>query len=67
MFFDVTGYVNTAILLHIRASTDNDFLKKLTKKLTSKLFIFDSLRKKFTKNNFSKSIDNTKNNASIWM
>ena len=57
MFFDVTGYVNTAILLHIRASTDYDFLKKLTKKLTSKLFIFDSLRKTFTKNIYSKFID----------
>ena len=43
VFFDATGYVNTAILLHIRASTDRDFLKKLTKKLTSKLFIFNSL------------------------
>jgi hypothetical protein len=37
MYFDATGYVNTAILLHIRASIDRDFLKKLTKKLTSKI------------------------------
>lgn len=57
MFFDATGYVNTAILLHIRESTDRVFLKKLTKKLTSKLFVFNNLRNTFTKNIYSKSID----------
>ena len=43
MFFNTTGYVNTAILLHIRASTDHDFLKKLTKKLTSNYKLADKL------------------------
>ena len=57
MFFDAIGYVNTAILLHIRVSADHDFLKKLTKKLTSKLFIFNILRNTFTINIFSKCVD----------
>nr|DAW46925.1 MAG TPA: hypothetical protein [Caudoviricetes sp.] len=57
MVLPMIAHYRTAILLHIRASTDRDFLKKLTKKLTNILFIFNNPCKIFTKNIYSKCID----------